>query len=387
MSDRKAKEKGKGVKASTSNTPSKTSFKTITMTPASQVKKQKLDETPKEEKLRDDAYQLALEASHPGEYIFPYIPASTKWVIPIESKYMNLQPNEVAAFYFKNNADSFVYPKDYQYFQDILVATSSVEFDNTERSGGEIAYSKAIIHRVIKPEQWSGDLFKPYEMTRQLRYKNITIKFNYFDYINAWEHAFYYENRQRKFSWWIQFSNNFGKPELPNWFIVWYTQWGLYPICMPDKVRSIYEDFNETNKSLLNPSLWFTILYQVPWIVRWEAIIQQRSLNKLGEGFKIIPYIGRRILIKWWPKFNFFENSVFATKGLIDLEPPKPPKQNISELYREFTSKIPKEDLSKLIELLRQEEDSASSKMSEDEDKTIDLTRDDLMEDSQDPFA
>ena len=128
MSDRKAKDKGKGVKASTSDTP-KTSFKTITMTPTNQVKKQKLDETPKEEKLRDDAYQLALDASHPGEYIFPYIPISTKWVIPIENKYIHLQPNEVVAFYFKNNADSFVYPKDYQYFQDILVATSSVEFD------------------------------------------------------------------------------------------------------------------------------------------------------------------------------------------------------------------------------------------------------------------
>ena len=191
----------------------------ITMTPTNQVKKQKLDETPKEEKLRDDAYQLALDASHPGEYIFPYIPISTKWVILIENKYIHLQPNEVVAFYFKNNIDSFVYPIDYQHFQDILVSTSSVEFDYTERSGGEIAYSKATIHRVIKPDQWSGDLFKPYELTRQLRHKNVTIKFNYFDYINAWEHAFYYENRKKNSHGGFNFSNNFGKPELPNWFI------------------------------------------------------------------------------------------------------------------------------------------------------------------------
>ena len=66
------------------------------------------------------------------------------------------------------------------------------------------------------------------------------------------------------------------------------------------------------------------------------------------------------MLIKWWPKFNFFEKSVFAIKGLIDLEPPKPPKPDISELLKEFTSKVPKEDLSKLIVLLRQEEESGS---------------------------
>ena len=155
---------------------------------------------------------------------------------------------------------------------------------------------------------------------------------------------------------------------------------------MPDKVRSIYEDFVQINTSLLNQSLWFVVLYQVPWIVRWEAIISQRSQNKLGEVFTPIPYLGRRILIKWWQKFNFFEKSVFATRELIDLEPPKPPKPYVTELFKEFTSKVLKEDLSKLIALLQQEEESASSHMSEDEDKAIDLTNDDLRDDSQDPY-
>ncbi|KVH87987.1 hypothetical protein Ccrd_024632 [Cynara cardunculus var. scolymus] len=79
---------------------------------------------------------------------------------------------------------------------------------------------KAIMHRVIRPDQWFGDLFKPYEIYRQLRHtKNVMLKFNYFDYINAWEHAFYYENRQRKFSWWIQFSGEMRKMDISNWFI------------------------------------------------------------------------------------------------------------------------------------------------------------------------
>ncbi|KVH15475.1 hypothetical protein Ccrd_025930, partial [Cynara cardunculus var. scolymus] len=93
------------------------------------------------------------------------------------------------------------------------------------------------------------------------------------------------------------------------------------------------------------------------------------------------PYLGRQIIIKWWPKFNFFENSVSQTKGLIDLEPPKPPKPDLSDLLKEFTSKVPKVDLSKIIALLvAQQEEYESSQMLEDDDK------DNLMIDSQEPY-
>ncbi|KAG8371783.1 hypothetical protein BUALT_Bualt13G0124100 [Buddleja alternifolia] len=87
-------------------------------------KKQKIQEAPKEERLREEAYELALEANYAGEYVYPYIPISIKWIIPVEEKYAGLKPHEVASFYLKDYAEPSKYPKTFEVYQDILTLTA-----------------------------------------------------------------------------------------------------------------------------------------------------------------------------------------------------------------------------------------------------------------------
>lgn len=62
------------------------------------------------------------------------------------------------------------------------------------------AYSKFIIRKIITSNEWGDSLFKQ----RELKYGK-PHWYSYFDYIQAWTGALLYENRQRKFSWFIQF--------------------------------------------------------------------------------------------------------------------------------------------------------------------------------------
>ncbi|EYU18268.1 hypothetical protein MIMGU_mgv1a020753mg, partial [Erythranthe guttata] len=272
---------------------------------------------------------------------------------------------------------------DYNFYYAILDSTGSVEFDSVNRTGGEWAYSKAFFKKVITPQQWNRDLYRFRELPKYRKEQN-KFWFNYFDYIKAWDGAFCYENRQRKHSWFFQFRDFDQSSPLPQWFLMWFNNWGFHPITLPDKIRTIYDDFIKSNASLKTPGLMFAILYQVPWIMKWDVIISKMPLRKFGEIVHNIPYLGRRILIKWWDKFDFFaENSVFSQKGLINLEPlppPPSPKKDITEIPRELLASSSKSDLKAQLKEILQESDSDT------EDTDMASLKSDSMQDSQDPY-
>ena len=277
-----------------------------------QLKTEIMGNTPTELKLREDAYKLAVKSNQIHEFLYPYISLSTEWITAIEKKYSHLTPSEICSFYLKDYADPFHYPKNFQYYFHILESTGSVQFDSVTRSGNEYAYSKAFIKRVITPQEWNGDLYN-FRETLKDKKNNPKPFFNYFDYMKAWSGAFCYENRKEKHSWFIQF-RDFEAINLPQWFIQWFFNWGLNPIILPDKIRTVFENFSQINESMKFKELMFAALYQVPWILRWDIIIRDVPITKFGVTQGTIPYMGRRILIKWWDKFKFFEESVFEKK-------------------------------------------------------------------------
>ena len=312
------------------------------------LREEVLKTTPVDEQLRADAYELAIKSVSTREYLYPYIPTSTIWVSPVEKKYNHLSAEEVMTFYLKNFTDPFLYPKDFNFYQEILTFTGSVQFESAMRTGGEWAFSKASIIKIITPEQWEGDLYKPKELITNSKnpYRN-KLYFNYFDYIKAWELAFSYENRQRKHSWFIQFKTQ-NTTNFPNWFIVWFSNFGLYPVILPQKIRNIYDEFVRINISMKYHNLHFAALYQVPWIMKWDVIIIPRTLQKFEIKFENIPYLGRRILIKWWDKFEFFKDSIYSQKSLISHETqkiPDSPKRELSNLLKELMASSSKRNL------------------------------------------
>ncbi|KAK4412141.1 hypothetical protein Salat_2990000, partial [Sesamum alatum] len=84
----------------------------------------------------------------------------------------------------------------------------------------------------------------------------------------------------------------------------------------------------------------------------------------------------RRILIKWWDKFEFFKDSVFSVRGIIDLEPITPTKstkskKEISEVLKELLSSASKKDLKNQIKELLESSDDEDEEMMRQEHRTL----------------
>lgn len=45
---------------------------------------------------------------------------------------------------------------------------------------------------------------------------------------------------------------------------------------------------------------WFFILYEIPWILRWNYSIPQDN----DPDWDYIPYLERQLYIKWWERCN-----------------------------------------------------------------------------------
>ncbi|CAN1120378.1 hypothetical protein LINPERHAP2_LOCUS166 [Linum perenne] len=204
------------------------------------------------DKMRDDAYKLAIEGSSSSEYQFSYIPVTYQCVTVIEPRYAALQAYEIASLYIKENANFGMYPKDFHYYEEILIETGSVKIQSyqRDRSSNEWAYAKFQIKKIITLEQW-GDMYT----LRELKYPSNprARTYCYVDYIQAWNGALYYENKHHKFSWWIQLNLSEETSVIPSWFLQWFWDWGIFPICMPNKVRTVYEQFVEANPGLQHP--------------------------------------------------------------------------------------------------------------------------------------
>ena len=76
--------------------------------------------------------------------------------------------------------------------------------------------------------------------------------------------------------------------------------------------------------------LYFTALYEVPWIFRWEDTIFKST--ELG-----FPQLGKTFFGQWWKKFN--DSHLSETKlKLVLIGQDKPEKQETSEVSKLISS-------------------------------------------------
>lgn len=89
----------------------------------------------------------------------------------------------------------------------------------------------------------------------------------------------------------------------------------------------------------------FKILYKIPWIVKWDYIIQPK--NKKNQWI---------IIIKWWDKDESFKApSIYSSKGLIYMTKKLNSSgffqspNNLFEVFKDFLQYMPKEELNKQL--------------------------------------
>ncbi|KAG5609737.1 hypothetical protein H5410_021018 [Solanum commersonii] len=114
--------------------------------------------------------------------------------------------------------------------------------------------------------------------------QKVTVKYNYWDYVDSFNKSLLYENANRKHSRFIKICSNVFGRQIPNWFCKWW-------IDISPKLISFQRDniFFE-GMSLM----YFFIEFSIPWIMKWSV-----EVDNTYEGF---PSLQRTFYTKFWNK-------------------------------------------------------------------------------------
>ena len=241
-------------------------------------------------------------------------------------------------------------PRDRDWFEAIIRESRSGDIFH-QKQGIEYAYSTFKINKFIT--------FKDWEIQPQWKYpfKDKTIfpkYYSYFDYIEAWENMLYYQNSQKRHSWFIILRNgeDLIQHGIPNWFKDWFGYFGLTTGLFPTKAYEGFNHFVKANAPIdhLEALIFFSAIYQVPWILKWE----DKIIKKTDKG---IPYLGKIFFGQWWRKFDDSGLSKKTIQIRLIRQPTESSSSSVSKLISHIEKKkLQPEDKEKLKALLEESE-------------------------------
>lgn len=196
------------------------------------------------------------------------------------------------------------------YYENILKITGSVEFSHFTSGGNTSVYnfSKAIIKKIISPEEWGLSTLKEKEFI--LPPSKIPMKFTYWDYIESFHKAFLYENPQRKHTWFFKVCEKVynQSKDIPNWFSNWWISYGPSIDILPEEpFRRLYGEWLPVSPRYRNQaiplksegleaisSMHFFMEFSIPWIWKWSPHVDYTPSK--------FPSLQRSYFTKFWPK-------------------------------------------------------------------------------------
>ena len=207
------------------------------------------------------------------------------------------------------------------YYEQILLQSNSCEISHFTGTNKEIYnFSKMIIKRVISLEDWGISPLREKEITFSHMGKNATVKYNYWDYCDAFIKVLDYENDKHKHSWFIKVCSNVYQNDIPHWFINWFNCFGPTPDILPERIKSLFDKWVDCSPHLQKKeesqifiegiaSCFFFIEFSIPWIWKWTP--------EVGYTDSKIPCLFRISHIKFWDKMMKIDPS---TKELYGSE-------------------------------------------------------------------
>ncbi|GAV83429.1 hypothetical protein CFOL_v3_26876, partial [Cephalotus follicularis] len=108
------------------------------------------------------------------------------------------------------------------FYEFILVDTDSIKISpKSNLSSPElITHTSVFIHKIITTSEWG----QPPHHYKQFSSSFDIPVYNYFDYIQAWNHAFLFQNIEDRHSWFFCFDKTFNpKQIILYWFMEWWT--------------------------------------------------------------------------------------------------------------------------------------------------------------------
>ncbi|XP_052620666.1 uncharacterized protein LOC128126717 [Lactuca sativa] len=196
--------------------------------------------------------------------------------------------------------------KSRNYYENILSSTGTCEISHFSSSADKKVYnfSKVIFKRIISAEEWGLSTLREREFLHPEQ--KISIKYNFWDYIDNLYKAFLYENPKRKHSWFFKICDQVYKQKLPNWFTQWWISYGPSIQILPEPFKSLYVEWLHVApkyKEALEHSnggrevihtLDFFIEFSIPWIWKW--------IPEVDYSPNTFPSLQKSYLTKFWAK-------------------------------------------------------------------------------------
>lgn len=105
-------------------------------------------------------------------------------------------------------------------------------------------FSKIIIKQLITAEEWGISPFVEKSFTSS---NNVTIKYNYWDYIQAFDNVFFCQNDKKKHTWMIKVCDRVYNSEIPNWFKKWWNKFGPLKDILPDIMIEDFKNYRNVS--------------------------------------------------------------------------------------------------------------------------------------------
>ncbi|XP_045802470.1 uncharacterized protein LOC123896070 [Trifolium pratense] len=231
----------------------------------------------------------------------------TEKIIHIDEEDLSLTRNDgwsIKTRYLESRGYAGLFGKSRPNLEILLTVTESVTITHYYQNNNPesfINFSKCHINKILLPREWG---LNPNGEKAIKIAEDKYIYFNYWDYIQAFTQAFYYQNPKNKHSWFFSINPEIVDKPIPNWFFNWWIKFGPSLEILPKEVGELYTPWCE-NSSLISkiasnklitgqcPCLFF-IKFQIPWIWRWTVTISKDIFN--------IPILERNFFYKWWTK-------------------------------------------------------------------------------------
>ncbi|GAV84004.1 hypothetical protein CFOL_v3_27449, partial [Cephalotus follicularis] len=165
--------------------------------------------------------------------------------------------------------------KTQTYYEFILVDTDSIKINpkSDPKNPGLITHTSVFIQKILTLSEWGQN---PHY------YKQFTASFdlpiyNYFDYIDAWKHAFLFQNIEDRHSWFLYFDKTFKKQTIPYWFVNWWCVYGPIEEILPPSIEEALDTFTKNTEpiTLCPTMLSFFIHCKLSWIMYWDYVIEE----------------------------------------------------------------------------------------------------------------
>ncbi|CAK8566566.1 unnamed protein product [Lathyrus sativus] len=313
----------------------------------------------------------------------------TEKIMYIDDEDIKINPNDgwsIKTRYLESRGYPGLHGKSRPNLKILLTVTESVTITHHYQNNNPesfINFSKCHINKILLSREWG--LNSNAEKAIRIA-EGKYIYFNYWDYVQAFTQAFYYQNPKNKHSWFFSINEEMVNKPIPNWFYEWWAKFGPSLEILPKEILNLYNPWYDNSPLIVKnlsdnlitgqcPLLFF-IKFQIPWIWRWTITISRNKFN--------IPILERNFFYKWWNKMSSedVQNKIKLIEEAIAEDQNKKVKEQSSQqmsmenLKNLFKKKYPNESEDEIMvrildHMKNQFFSTFPSKASKDEDSSM----------------